>query len=107
MMRYVLAAAIVLAGVTVAGSHDFWINWGGYVDPRTAGTSSPVHCCGTGDCPELPAADVEPTPSGWHIKSLNETVPYSETYTSEDGKFYRCHKYDGSRRCFFAAGGSS
>ena len=33
---------------------------------------------------------------------INEIVPYRETQVSRDGKYWRCHKPDKSRRCFFA-----
>jgi len=31
-----------------------------------------------------------------------ETVPYSEALPSEDGKYWRCQRPNGTRRCFFA-----
>jgi hypothetical protein len=83
-------------------AHDFWISHGRYISPADG-----THCCGDNDCFAVPAADVRPTAAGWLIRSLNETVPYSESQTSEDGEFWRCKKYDGSRRCFFAPQPSS
>ena len=103
-MRAALVLALLVGGAGSAHSHDHWINYGGYTDPQ----HPTVHCCGEADCPVLSEDDVEPTAAGWHIKSLNETVPYGETYTSEDGKFYRCRRpVDNSRRCFFAPGQGS
>lgn len=98
----VLLTVAALAWCGRARAHDSWINYGGYKNPVGG-----EHCCGVNDCPTLSKDDVEATPAGWRVKSLNETVPYSETYPSEDGLFYRCHKPDGSRRCFFAPGEGS
>lgn len=98
-----ITAVMGLALGSRAGAHEHWINYGGYVDP----TNPQVHCCGKNDCPVVPDSDVEASPAGWRIKSTGEVVPFSQTYTSEDGKFYRCHRFDGSRRCFFAPGQGS
>jgi hypothetical protein len=84
-----------------ASSHDFWINHGNYKSPKGE------HCCGNHDCFLVPAGDMKPTAAGWLIESLGETIPYSEAQTSEDGEFWRCKRYDGSRRCFFAPQPSS
>jgi len=78
-------------------AHDFWINNGHY---RSPGDNS--HCCGDNDCFVVPASDMRPTDRGWLIRSLGETIPYSEAQISEDGAFWRCKRHDGSRRCFFA-----
>lgn len=106
-MRYTLAvvstaALLILAGIAVfssalpAGAHDFWINHSGYKSP-TDGS----HCCGQNDCKLIPEADVKITQSGYEL-STGEVVPFSEAQQSEDRDYWRCHRYDGSRRCFFA-----
>ncbi len=99
MTRIALSAAIVvLASFSLpASAHDFWINHGNYKSPKDGS-----HCCGHNDCFLVPASDMKPTAHGWLIQSLGETIPYSEAHTSEDGEFWRCKRYDGSRRCFFA-----
>jgi hypothetical protein len=84
-----------------APAHDFWINHSSYKSPTGE------HCCGNNDCFEFSAADVAATPAGWLVKPLSETIPYSEAQASEDGKFWRCKRNDGSRRCFFAPQPSS
>ena len=84
-----------------ASSHDFWINHGAYKAPTGE------HCCGNNDCFMVPAVDMQSTATGWLIKSLEETIPYSEAQASEDGEFWRCKRYDGTRRCFFAPQPSS
>ncbi len=90
-------AAMVLAFSTpYASAHDFWISHGKYKSPRGE------HCCGDNDCFLVPAREVRATAAGWLIESLGETIPYSEVQASEDGAFWRCKRYDGSRRCFFA-----
>ncbi len=82
-------------------AHDFWINHGNYRSPNGE------HCCGDTDCSAVPATEMMPTAAGWLIESLGEVVPYSEAQPSQDGQFWRCKRYDGSRRCFFAPQPSS
>lgn len=82
-------------------SHDFWINHGNFKSPNGE------HCCGNNDCFAVPASEMRSTAAGWLIESLDELVPYSEAQPSEDGQFWRCKRYDGSRRCFFAPQPSS
>ena len=94
-------AALALFAVP-AHAHDFWINHGNYKSPKDGS-----HCCGKNDCFLVPASDVKPTAVGWLVESLGETIPYSESQTSEDGEFWRCKRGDGSRRCFFAPQPSS
>ena len=96
------AALALLFLASTASAHDFWINHSGYKSP-TDGT----HCCGNNDCFAVPASDMQSTAVGWLIKSIGETIPYSEAQSSEDGEFWRCKRYDGSRRCFFAPQPSS
>lgn len=79
-----------------AAAHDFWINWGGYRSPVDG-----THCCGDNDCHELSADEVKITPRGYALAN-GELVPFSEAQPSEDGEYWRCKRYDGSRRCFFA-----
>jgi hypothetical protein len=96
------AALVLLLLAPTANAHDFWINHSGYKS-----LADGTHCCGNNDCFEFSAADVTATPAGWLVKPLGETIPYSEAQASEDGKFWRCKRYDGSRRCFFAPQPSS
>ena len=101
-----LAALILLIFLVFclgrAHAHDQWgiPNWignGGFLSPLDG-----QHCCGVNDCRELAAADVGEVMGGYHIRSLNETVPFREVQVSRDGNFWRCKRPDGSRRCFFA-----
>lgn len=57
-------------------------------------------CCGEGDC--FMVEPVRTTSNGYHVLVTGETVPFSEAQPSPDGKFWRCKRPDGSRRCFFA-----
>jgi hypothetical protein len=82
-------------------AHDFWIDHSNYKAPTGE------HCCGDNDCKMLEESDMQATPAGWFIRSMDETIPYSEAQTSEDGAFWRCKRSDGSRRCFFAPQPSS
>lgn len=79
-----------------------WIQDGGFRSPDGL-----IGCCGENDCSPLADGDVDWTPAGWLIKSLNETVPEREALPSNDSHFWRCRKYDGSRRCFFRPGPGS
>jgi hypothetical protein len=58
-------------------------------------------CCGERDCSELADGDVAVTAAGYFIKSLKETVPYSEALPSPTGTYWRC-EWGGTRKCFFA-----
>ena len=96
-------AVLIFASLAFpAAAHDFWINHSGYKSPADG-----THCCGKNDCFAIPASDMQSTAVGWLIKSIGETIPYSESQSSEDGEFWRCKRYDGSRRCFFAPQPSS
>lgn len=81
-------------------AHDFWINHGSYKSPTGE------HCCGPKDCQRVRAEDVEITPGGYLLIG-GEMVPFGEALSSEDGEFWRCKRFDGSRRCFFAPQPSS
>ena len=90
------AAVALVLFASPAFAHDFWINHGNYKSPADG-----THCCGDNDCQALNAEDVKITPRGYALMS-GELVPFSEAQTSEDGAYWRCKRYDGSRRCFFA-----
>jgi hypothetical protein len=75
-------------------AHDNWISRGGL--RNIAGE----WCCGEGDCPALNYTP-RVTASGYQLQN-GEVVPFSEAQPSPDGSFVRCHRPDGSRRCFFA-----
>lgn len=87
-------------------------------------------CCGERDCRELPKSDVVVTPQGYFIKSLNETVPFSEATPlpaladefraevdqdalkngqplPEVGSNYWVCIWGGKRKCFFAPTGAN
>ena len=57
-------------------------------------------CCGEGDC--FMVEPVRVTANGYLIMTTGELVPEREAQPSPDGKFWRCKRPDGSRRCFFA-----
>ena len=105
MTASTLAAPAVIFALALfsspASAHDFWINWGGYKSPIDGS-----HCCGDHDCQAIPAEQVQITSKGYALMN-GELVPYSETQESEDGQYWRCKRYDGSRRCFFAPQPSS
>ena len=73
-----------------------WINEGKYKGKDGSG------CCGKHDCMMVKPDDIKPVNGGVFIKSLGEFVPQSEIQVSEDGRYWRCHYWDGKRRCFFA-----
>jgi hypothetical protein len=89
-----LFAAQSLFFDSAALAHDSWISRGGL--RNTAGE----WCCGDGDCPALNYTP-RVTASGYQLQN-GEVVPFSEAQPSPDGSFVRCHRPDGSRRCFFA-----
>ena len=88
---------VLIAFVSVimpAFAHDSWIQKGGHHN------AAAEWCCGEGDCFEM--FPVRITASGYYLPVLNETVPYSEAQPSQDGRYWRCKRPDGTRRCFFA-----
>ncbi len=82
--------------------------------------SSPVdgtHCCGEADCAPVQQEDVTEVRTGLHVRGrvtyrgaasagdivqeIDEVVPHREVQPSRDGRYWRCKRPDGSRRCFF------
>lgn len=113
MRAVALVLAIVIAILTVVYwtpvfAHDEkhlsdWIGNGGYRSPATK-----EWCCGVDDCVQVPARDVEfdGRSDSWIIRGV-ERVPAREALPSEDGRYWRCHRPDGQRRCFFRPPGVS
>lgn len=95
---YFLAVAAL---ATPALAHDFWINNSGYRSPVDGS-----HCCGNNDCRSFKEGEVKATPSGYRLPS-GEVVPLSEAQVGEDGYYWRCKRYDGTRRCFFTPAGGT
>jgi hypothetical protein len=95
--RLLLAGLLAAATFSLASAHGpaEWIQQGGY--KNAAGEL----CCGERDCFELADGDVAITAAGYLVKSVRETVPFSEALPSPDGRYWRC-QWGGSRKCFFA-----
>ena len=102
-----LAAAIL--SFNIACAHDFWISRQGL--KNAAGE----WCCGAGDCGAFVGGSITPAVGGYQVDAtyalpgqsdkpfrVVEFVPYAEAQPSPDGAYWRCHRPDGSRRCFFA-----
>lgn len=89
-MRFLVALALALAPGMALG-HEHWIS----------GKRNAVNewCCGPGDCDVVLAIEVG---NYWVIVDGGEVVPKDEALPSLDGQFWRCHRPDGTRRCFFA-----
>jgi hypothetical protein len=88
------ATTFLVATSSVALAHDSWISRGALRN------GAGEWCCGDGDCPALNYTP-RVTPSGYQLEN-GEVVPFAEAQPSPDGSFVRCHRPDGSRRCFFA-----
>jgi hypothetical protein len=104
--RTLLAVTAILSFTSIAYAHDSWISRGQFRGPQNG-----EWCCGASDCFVVPSASVKPgnegfvlsTPSGGNEPAANsETVPYKEALPSADGQYWRCHRPNGTRRCFFA-----
>jgi hypothetical protein len=114
LAAWLLFFAVIVLLVTPVRAHDFWINKGGYNGPDG------VHCCGPNDCFEVPKEAVRITPNGYLVSPRrvlgppevirnnpeSEVVPFHQGTPSEDGKYWRCQRVGGDRRCFFAPVGS-
>lgn len=94
-MKHWICILFALTLNTTAQSHDFWIGRGGYTAPNGAS------CCGQSDCKIVLEEDVKITAAGYLLFS-KEMVPFWEAQPSEDQDYWRCKRYDGTRRCFFA-----
>lgn len=105
-LAFLIGAIVVIAfqimSANKASSHGpaDWINRGGYKN----GVGE--FCCGERDCFELPSSDIQITPRGYLIKSINELVPFHEATPSPTGTYWRCY-WGGKRKCFFAPPGSA
>ncbi len=102
MLRFLLVLALFAASTAVA--HDFWINNSNYKS-----LTDQSHCCGDNDCVAISPDNVKVTAAGYALSTpfAGEVVPYSDSQTSEDENYWRCKRYDGTRRCFFAPYGGS
>lgn len=81
--------------------HDHWINNRGYKDEN--GTHCCDHRANNGDCDEVPAESVKPTPDGQGYLTPKGRISNRSTYISEDGKTYLCGST--KPRCLFVPGG--
>lgn len=108
---FLIYCSILGGYVTPASAHDHWINRGSY--KNAAGEL----CCGAGDCGTLSPRSVTLRPDGYHVDGIVtvnegmpgafsyfvfEVVPESDVQPSPDGRVWRCHRPDQTRRCFFA-----
>lgn len=102
-LAVVLGIALGQCAPSWAHGEAAWIQEGGYRNSSTG-----EFCCGPSDCVVIPSADVEPQDDGgWKILHPSERVPRRDVLPSEDGRFWRCQRSDGGRRCFFAPPGVS
>ena len=95
----VITLALLVAGPRASQAHDHWINHGNYASPTTG-----AHCCGEHDCTLVLDEHVRITAQGYVLAS-GEHIPFREALVSEDGRYWRCQRSDGARRCFFAPRG--
>lgn len=91
------ATAVFLISSITAFAHDSWISRGQFRGPQNG-----EWCCGVNDCFVVPSAQVKVGNQGFVLSGTKETVPYNEVLPSADGQYWRCHRPNGSRRCFFA-----
>lgn len=105
---YWAAFLLILLAISPALAHDpdtgdpNWITEGAY-----SGADN-IHCCGPRDCFPIKPDRIKQTPAGFVLLDYeNELVPYSEATPSEDKRFWRCQKWDKTRRCFFAPYGGT
>lgn len=94
IMVLAIIAVLILISFPVH-AHDSWISSGAF---RNAAGE---WCCGEGDCAIVDAKHVSTPIPGYRLPS-GEFIIEREAQPSPDGKFWRCKRPDGSRRCFFA-----
>ena len=92
-----LALCFFVSSFVSATGHESWISKGRFKNGANE------WCCGANDCVMIPGEKVHINGIGYElVLDRAETVPYTETLPSQDGQYWRCHRTDGSRRCFFA-----
>jgi hypothetical protein len=96
-----ITVCVLVFAPVLAQAHDHWINHGRYRSPVDG-----ILCCGDNDCFLVAEQNVKITPLGYELQT-GEHIPYREALISEDGRYWRCKKADGSRRCFFAPRGAT
>lgn len=111
-MRLPLVALTALLTIAPAVGHDRFGNANWIADGHFMSPIDGSHCCGPADCAEVPPEFVKEANGGYIVKGeikypgsiwgVNEWIPPREVQASKDGRFWRCKKPDGSRRCFFA-----
>lgn len=95
--KTLIAAAAILSFSTPLLAHDSWISKGGFRGPQNG-----EWCCGANDCLVVPSSAVKTGQVGFELLGDQEVVPYKEALPSADGQYWRCHRPNGTRRCFFA-----
>ena len=95
LFRATLIAVLITA--SSAHAHDSWISRGGFRGPQNG-----EWCCGASDCTVVDAQSIKTGEAGFVLNPTNEVVPYMEALPSVDGQYWRCHRPNGTRRCFFA-----
>jgi hypothetical protein len=103
----IFVAGWLLASGIVVWAHDD-AKW---IQERAIKNAVGELCCGEHDCKSLAEGDIQITANGYRIKSLNETVPFSEALPLPNdartlGLYWRC-EWGGQRKCFFAPHGGS
>jgi len=108
-MRCILGLLIVFSLIDFSSAHDSWLSRNGY--RNNAGE----WCCGESDCGVFVYGHIGESRFGYEVDAtfrigegqgvvditVKELVPYTEAIPSPDGRFWRCKRPDGSRRCFF------
>jgi hypothetical protein len=97
MLLAVIATLSLTSFASAAYAHDSWISRGGFRGPQNG-----EWCCGASDCAVVPSSAVKIGGAGFELTPTSETVPYKEALPSVDGQYWRCHRPNGTRRCFFA-----
>ncbi|MBX2806083.1 MAG: hypothetical protein KTR19_08930 [Hyphomicrobiales bacterium] len=95
--RTILGAVALTFFTSTAFAHDSWISRGGFRGPQNG-----EWCCGASDCFVVPSSSVKTGEGGFELYNATEVVPYKEALPSVDGQYWRCHRPNGTRRCFFA-----
>jgi hypothetical protein len=93
LLALAIAEAVVsLAGCTPASAHSFY----------------PYECCHDKDCWPMGKGEREPdpvlTPQGWRLFD-GETIAFSETRVSPDGRFHVCRKAGAAEGAVIRASG--
>lgn len=98
---FTIIGALVLGGVLLFFAAGAW-GHESLISQNNLRNRAGEWCCGEGDCFVVRGVHSVSLPGPGYRLPSGEFVHQRETLPSPDGQFHRCHRPDGTTRCFFA-----